>query len=81
MDKNEIEALSTLFNRSYNQTLFLLNLVENDINVLIELETKIKENFIHYCPASINSINKILNFEFKKDFDVEKNRKNMVIKE
>lgn len=80
MNKNEIEALAYLFNRSDNQILFLLSLIDYNIDVLIELETKIKENFIHYCPASIESINEILKFEFKKDFDIEKIKKELKVK-
>lgn len=71
MNKNDIEALAYLFNRSDNQILFLLSLIDYNLDILIELETKIKENFIHYCPASKESIDEILKFKFKKDFDIE----------
>jgi hypothetical protein len=46
--------------RSKNQTLFLLNLLDNDFEKLKDLEENIKNMNLNYCPGSKEEIVKIL---------------------
>ncbi len=61
MKKYDTIKLLTLFtNRSENQTLFLLNLVE-DWNILIDLEWVLyNDSGISYCPSTIEEVEEIL---------------------
>lgn len=60
LDEARLKFITHEFNRSKNQTNFLYNLVEGDFDKLLELEHKIKRNFLHYCPGDVNSVNDIL---------------------
>lgn len=55
-----IEELIEKTNRSKSQTLFLLQLLDNDFDKLVLLESKIKEQYIAYCPSTKEEIEKIL---------------------
>lgn len=55
-----IDRLILITNRSKHQTLLLLRLLNNDLFKLMELEEKIKNNFIFYCPNTTENCNEIL---------------------
>lgn len=55
-----LERLTVATNRSRGQTVFLLELLDNDVFKLMELEEKIKNNHIHYCPGDRETCDKIL---------------------
>lgn len=79
-DKFVMDIYLKHVNRSLNQTKFLLELINNDYNKLIDLENKIKNNFISYCPGTIDRINEILSIKEDKvnlyNFDIFKNKVN-----
>jgi len=90
-EKRLIDKISTIFNRSIQQTNFLFELLDNDFQRLIDLELKIKNSFIHYCPSNIDEVNQIMKLENKTDyfkidlfpehtikFRLDKNNKNAV---
>jgi len=73
-----VEKLINVTNRSKWQTLFLLELLNDDLFKLLELEEKIKNNFIGYCPSDKEECNKILsmsngsnwyNLTFKQEYE------------
>ena len=47
-------------NRSKNQTNFLFELLNEDFDLLVKLERKIKEKMIFYCPSTLEEVNLIL---------------------
>jgi len=64
-------------NRSKNQTKFLLHLLDNDIFKLMELEEKLKNKNIGYCPGDKETCDKILSMNndsewFKLIFKTER---------
>ena len=60
LDKDTLKFFTDKTNRSDGQTQFLFNLVNCDIEKLKELETKIKNCFISYCPDSDKEVKQIL---------------------
>lgn len=48
-------------NRSKNQTNFLFELLNENFNLLVKLERKIKEKMVFYCPSTLEEVNQILN--------------------
>lgn len=62
-----LEKISSIFNRSHNQEKFLLSLLEDDINLLLDLEVRIKNLHIHYCPSDKEECDKILEMELPED--------------
>ena len=53
------------FNRSKSQCLFLLNILRGDFEALWELEMRIKQHFIFYCPGDLEECKKILILPWK----------------
>ncbi len=47
-------------NRSKNQTNFLFELLNEDFDLLVKLERKIKEKMIFYCPSTLEEVSLIL---------------------
>lgn len=47
-------------NRSKNQTNFLFELLNEDFDLLVKLEKKIKEKMLFYCPSTLEEVNVIL---------------------
>ena len=91
-EKRLIDKISTIFNRSIQQTIFLFKLLDNDYQKLIDLEMKIKNNFIHFCPSNQEEVNKIMNLVDKSEWfkvdlfpehtikiRIEKNNKNCIV--
>ena len=58
LDKQILDELTSITNRSNNQTLFLFQLVDGDINKLKQLELNLKVAMIMYCPTDKEFINK-----------------------
>jgi len=77
MKKEFLDRLTTATNRSKRQAQFLLELLDNDVFKLMELEEKIKNNFIRYCPGDKETCDKILAMDnsewFKLTFKKEQN--------
>lgn len=67
MDENTLDKLTTIFNRSKIQMNFLFQLVDGDLEKLKELEIKIKNNHIHYCPGDKEEAQIILNMKLFTD--------------
>lgn len=61
-----LNEFTNITNRSINQTKFLLELLDGDFMKLIELEEKIKNNFISYCPGDKESVQRILDMDYGK---------------
>ena len=68
LDKERLDYIVSKTNRSNNQTQFLYNLLDGDFQKLKELEIKIKNNFIHYCPGDMESVEMILGLENKSNY-------------
>lgn len=47
-------------NRSKNQTNFLFELLNEDFDLLVKLEKKIKEKMLFYCPSTLEEVSLIL---------------------
>ena len=63
-----IKLLTKLTGRSETQTNMLLDLCDGDIERLIELERKIRNNFYFYCPDTKTEVKRIINRKtFKSD--------------
>jgi hypothetical protein len=72
------ELYTTAINRSKSQTLYLLDLLYGDYDLLIHLEEKTKNNFLHYSPSNILSVIKIFLMKDKisdYNYDIYKNKK------
>ena len=67
-EKRLISKISTVFNRSIQQTNFLFELLGNNYQRLIDLELKIKNNFINYCPGDLEDVEVIMNQETRTDW-------------
>lgn len=77
LDANLMEELTNKTNRSKNQTQFLFELCDFNFEKLVELERKIKNNFIFYCPGDKDELNHILSlgegkgwFKLEPRFDI-----------
>lgn len=60
LGKQMVEVLTNRTNRSKGQTMFLLELLNGDYNKLLELEERLKNNFLYYCPADMEEVEKVL---------------------
>ena len=71
--KKKLTIFANKFNRSVNQTTFLHNLLGCDFKRLNDLEVKIKNFHIFYCPGDLKEVDYIMNLNswFKDDFDYE----------
>ena len=73
IEVNLLNHLTTLTNRSKAQTQELFELCDFDFLKLLELERKIKSNFIFWCPGDHDAVNLIMTMDdisnrFKLDF-------------
>lgn len=71
MDPMVLEKLTNKTNRSKGQTQFLYNLVDGDFCRLIELEEKLTNNYIGWCPGDKESVEEVLDMENKGKFKLE----------
>jgi hypothetical protein len=60
IDKDTLELLALKYNRSKTQVLFLFQLVDGNFELLDQLELKIKNCFIFYCPENKDQVTEIL---------------------
>ena len=58
-EKTFLDKLTDVTNRSKRQTNFLLELLDNDVFKLMELEEKLKNNQLHYCPGTREECEKV----------------------
>jgi hypothetical protein len=63
--------LSNATNRSLAQTKFLFELCDHDLSKLMELEEKLKNNHVFYCPGDKEETEKVLSMENGNFFKVE----------
>jgi hypothetical protein len=55
-----IEKLTKQTGRHSRQTQFLFELCDFDFEKLLELERKLKNNFVFYCPGDKDTVNEVL---------------------
>ena len=55
------QEFTNVTNRSVNQTKFLLELLDGDVNKLVYLEFKLKNNHLSYCPGDKEEVERVLN--------------------
>lgn len=67
LDSERLNWLTDRTNRSNRQTIYLYQLLDANFEKLIQLEIKIKNCFISYCPASKDEVEKIMKMENKTD--------------
>lgn len=60
LDKDRLTYLVSKTNRSESQTQFLFNLVDGDFEKLKKLECQLKNNFVFYCPADKQELDKVM---------------------
>jgi hypothetical protein len=58
--EKRLEEISSITNRSLAQTTSLFGLVDEDFSKLTELEDKIKNNHLSYCPSTKEEVEEIL---------------------
>ena len=63
MRKEFLNRLTIATNRSIGQTQFLLELLNGDIFKLMELEEKLKNNFLFYCPGDEEECETVLSMD------------------
>lgn len=80
VNKRLLDKLSTKVNRSKAQVEMLFSLCDGRLDMLFELEEKIKNNHISYCPSTKPEITQILNFPPKKTFNLDDLRREFDIK-
>jgi len=62
--KGFVDKFTDDTNRSRGQTVFLLELLEGDMDKLLELELKLKNNFVMYCPSDRESVDEVFNMGY-----------------
>lgn len=67
LNEAELNNIISKTNRSRNQTLFLYNLLNGDIELLKQVEMNLANSFNTYCPADMEEVNKILEFKPKNN--------------
>ena len=75
LSKNLLDKLSTKTNRSKGQTSFLYELLGGDLEKLLELEEKVKNNHAKlgssgFCPSDLETVEWVLSLPNEGDFDV-----------
>ena len=63
MNPDLLDRLTDATNRSKGQTNFLYDLCDGDLEKLLRLEEKIRNNFLSYCPDDKEEVEKILAME------------------
>lgn len=67
LDDEKLNWITSEVNRSKQQTQMLYNLLRGNFEKLIQLEVKIKNCFINYCPSDLEEIEKIFSLESKSN--------------
>lgn len=60
MTKELVEEFARKYNRSNNQVGFLLELLNEDLDMYHKLEENITKKMVTYCPDTMEEVNKIL---------------------
>ena len=60
LDKETLDWLTSLTNRSFGQTQFLFNLLEGDLEKLKQLEMQLANCFVGYCPGDLESVEAVM---------------------
>lgn len=68
LDTNLMEELTNKTNRSRNQTQFLFELCDFNFEKLVELERKLKNNFVMYVPGDKDEVSRVLSLGEGKDW-------------
>jgi len=68
--KDHLDWLTDKTSRSVGQTKMLLELVDNDFEKLVDLEVKIKECFLSYCPSDKESVKEVMDMESKSKWNL-----------
>ena len=63
MNSDLLDRLIDATNRSKGQTNFLYDLCDGNLEKLLKLEEKIRNNFLSYCPDDKEEVEKILAME------------------
>ncbi len=58
--KEFFEEFTSATNRSRGQTEYLFELCDHDLNKLVELEEKLKNNFVGWVPGDKEALDKVL---------------------
>jgi len=67
MDKEKLEEFIKDTNRSLYQTKFLLELLDEDFQKLVDLEERIENLHLHYCPGDREACEEVLKMELSED--------------
>ena len=63
MESDLLDEFTNATNRSKGQTNFLFDLCDGNFQKLVKLEEKIRNNFLSYCPADKEEVEKILSMD------------------
>lgn len=67
MTDEQLDKFTNETNRSMGQTKFLLNLLDGDFRKLVDLEERVKNLFLSYCPGDKEECEKVLSMPLPKD--------------
>lgn len=68
MNNQILEWITAIFNRSKNQAIQLYELLDNNLELYIRLELKIKNLHLFTCPGSVEEVYEIMNQEVDKEW-------------
>jgi len=72
-EKELIEHLTDLTNRSVSQTIMLFGLCTKDFNILCRLEENLMNSLTFYCPSTTDEVIKCLSLKhFTNSYDLDK---------
>lgn len=72
--KRNLVYLAIVNNRSNGQMEFLFDLCGKDLSMLLELLAKLKDNFLHYCPSTLEERDGVLKLSLLEDQKDHKNK-------
>lgn len=60
MNKGLLNLFSAMFNRNSGQTTFLFNLLGGDYGKLFDLEVRIKNCHVCFCPGDVEDVEEVM---------------------
>ena len=63
LDEETVKELTEKTNRSKNQTQFLFNLLDGDLQKLKQLENQLKNCLVSYCPSDKEEVEKVFSLQ------------------